>query len=142
MAKCSQTLVDQVDLVVGGLFNLLSDARVGKVDLEEIHDGAGVLIPNVLWVGLKVSCEVVRIELISGRALEEVVVEGVLGDLKIFLPSDVEISSLDLAGGLENTGEVLLVSGNSEEVGVGNLSLDGNDLKGNEVELSIKDVVV
>ena len=142
MAKCSQTLVDQVDLVVGGLFNLLSDARVGKVDLEEIHDGAGVLIPNVLWVGLKVSCEVMRIELISGRALEEVVVEGVLGDLKIFLPSDVEISSLDLAGGLENTGEVLLVSGNSEEVGVGNLSLDGNDLKGNEVELSIKDVVV
>ena len=142
MAKCSQTLVDQVDLVVGGLFNLLSDARVGKVDLEEIHDGAGVLIPNVLWVGLKVSCEVMRIELISGRALEEVVVEGVLGDLKIFLPSDVEISSLDLAGGLENTGEVLLVSGNSEEVGVGNLSLDGNDLKGDEVELSIKDVVV
>lgn len=142
MAKCSQTLVDQVDLVVGGLFNLLSDARVGKVDLEEIHDGAGVLIPNVLWVGLKVSCEVMGIELISGRALEEVVVEGVLGDLKIFLPSDVEISSLDLAGGLENTGEVLLVSGNSEEVGVGNLSLDGNDLKGNEVELSIKDVVV
>lgn len=142
MAKCSQTLVDQVDLVVGGLFNLLSDTSVGKVDLEEIHDGAGVLIPNVLWVGLKVSCEVMRIELISGRALEEVVVEGVLGDLKIFLPSDVEISSLDLAGGLENTGEVLLVSGNSEEVGVGKLCLDGGDLNGDEVELNIKHVVV
>jgi hypothetical protein len=133
-------VIDEIKVAVFALTDPAGKSFVGDKSLNKVDLGVGVFPKLEVLGGEPVSGEVLGQG--NGAVLEQVVVEGELGEEQVLGPGDPEISYLNLITCLEEEGKGFLVSNDSGGVGVVEVHLEGDDLKRDEVEVDVEPVVV